>query len=151
GWVSGLARLSMALLIFEAASGLLITFGPFHAAVQWSVLVHTLAGVAMLLPLAWYCSNHLREYKRYTMSYIVLLGYVGLVALALCAFSGLVVTCQGFWGIRSSELWRKIHLVTTFATAGTILPHVLSSLWRVWREGGSRPVGVYWVWVFGGG
>src|SRR5438105_10570565 len=95
GWASGLARMSMALLIFEAISGLAITWLPFHTAIQWSVIVHTLMGVAMLLPLAWYCRRHMLEYRGYALSHIVLLGYVGLIALALCSLSGVVVTWQG--------------------------------------------------------
>ncbi|HTL17758.1 MAG TPA: hypothetical protein VL793_11010, partial [Patescibacteria group bacterium] len=42
GWISFLARLSVAALVFEAVSGLAITFSPFHAAMQWNVIVHTI-------------------------------------------------------------------------------------------------------------
>ena len=34
-----LAKVSMAALLFEAITGLAITFAPFHAAVQWSAAV----------------------------------------------------------------------------------------------------------------
>ena len=135
GWISRLARISMALLLFEAASGLALTFSPFHAAVQWSVIIHTLVGVAMLLPLAWYSARHWLDYRRHAPSHVMLLGYVGLMALGLCAFSGVVVTWQGVWSIRTSPLWRMMHLITTFVTLATLLPHVLFSLLRAWREG----------------
>jgi hypothetical protein len=149
GWASHLARLSMALLIFEAISGLVITLSPFHTAVQWSVIAHTLLGVAMLLPLAWYCVSHSLEYRRYPMSHIVLLGYVGVAALTLCSASGLVVTWQGLWQNRSSELWRRIHLITTLVTLGTIVPHVFFSFVRAWREGASAAVTRYGIETFG--
>ena len=56
GWGSFLARLSMGILVFEGVSGLLISFWPFHASVQWGLLLHTLLGVLTLLPIAWYCA-----------------------------------------------------------------------------------------------
>jgi hypothetical protein len=134
GWASSLAKLCMGLLLFEAISGLAITFAPFHPAVQWSVLVHTLAGVALLLPLAWYCTAHWLDYRRYAMSHIVLLGYVGLASLLVCSASGVVVTCQGALGIRTSALWRNTHLVSTFAALAGILPHIFFSAVRVWKN-----------------
>src|SRR5215467_3098125 len=95
GWVSRLARLSMAALVFEAVTGLAITFLPFHSSVQWSVIVHALVGALILLPLAWYVAIHWNEYRSYAASHITLLGYLGVAALALCAFSGVLLTWQG--------------------------------------------------------
>jgi hypothetical protein len=149
GWTSKLARISMGLLLFEAASGLAITLLPFHAAVQWSVLVHTIVGVMLLLPLAWYCANHLVEYRRHAISHVVVLGYVGLAALFLCALSGVVVTWQGVFGIRSSSGWRTVHLVTTFISMGAILPHILFSFLRVWSEESRRAIVGYAGQTFG--
>jgi hypothetical protein len=131
GWAAWLAKVSMAALIFEAASGLAITFGPFHAAIEWGVLVHTLVGVATLLPLAWYCYVHWLDYKRYALSAVVLLGYVGLVALLVCSLSGVVLTWEGLLGIRTSWGWRQVHLISTFATLAAILPHLIIAIVRV--------------------
>ncbi len=135
GWISWLARMSMAALCFEAVSGLAITFLPFQPAVQWSVLVHTLVGVAILLPLAWYVGRHWLDYRRHAMSQTVLLGYLGALALLVCSASGVVVTWQGLIGIRTSDLWRKIHLISTFVTLAAVLPHVVASFYRAWRLG----------------
>src|SRR5438045_8888921 len=92
GWASKLARLSMALLMFEAISGLAISWSPFHAALQWNVLLHTIAGTLSLLPLAWYMAIHSQEYRSYAASYITVLCFAGLVALCLCAASVPVLT-----------------------------------------------------------
>lgn len=129
-----LARFSMGTLLFLLVSGLAITLLPFHAVVQWSVLVHTMVGVLTLLPLALYCVWHWKEYRGYTASHITVLGYVGLVSLALCAISGVVVTWQGLFGIRTTPLWRVVHLVTTLTSLGAILPHVLFSWARARPE-----------------
>lgn len=64
GWTSILAKLSMAALLFEAVSGLVITLAPFRPAAQWSVLAHTAVGALTRLPLAWYCAVHWLDYRR---------------------------------------------------------------------------------------
>lgn len=125
GWGSFLARLSMGILVFEAVSGLLISFGPFHASVQWGLLLHTLLGVLTLLPIAWYCAVHWLDYKHYRLSNVVLLGYVAVVALFVCSLSGLVVTWQGLFAVRTTSLWRNIHLYSTFAVLLSVAPHLL--------------------------
>ncbi|MEK7685894.1 MAG: multiheme c-type cytochrome [Verrucomicrobiota bacterium] len=149
GWASWLAKASMAALLFEAVSGLAVTFSPFHPAIQWSVIVHTVIGAVTLLPLAWYCWQHLLDYRRYAFSHIVLLGYVGLLALLICSLSGVVVTWQGLLDIRTSGFWRKTHLISTFATLGAILPHVFFSFLRVWQGGQPQAVFGYAAQTFG--
>jgi hypothetical protein len=125
----------MGLLVFELISGLAITLSPFHAVVQWTVLAHTLFGALSLLPLAWYTSKHLSDYRSHAASHVTLLGYVGLAALFLCVISGLVVTCQGLFAIRTLGWCRQIHLITTLVTFGAVLPHVVFSYVRQRREG----------------
>jgi hypothetical protein len=133
----------MALLLFEALTGLLITLRPFQASVQWSVILHTLGGVAMLLPLAFYCVRHVSSYRSYAFSHSVLVGYVGLGALFLCVLSGLIVTAQGLFSIRTSTLCRQIHLYSTWVALGTLLAHLLFSLSAAWKKGVRWPVLVY--------
>jgi hypothetical protein len=133
----------MALLVFEGISGLAITFLPFHPALQWTVVIHTLAGLIVLLPLTWYVTAHWREYRTHAASHITVLGYLGIVALVLCAISGLIVTWQGCFGIRTSSWSRKVHLVSTLVTFGTLLPHVVFSYLRLRREGRPPAAGGY--------
>ncbi|MDH3403742.1 MAG: hypothetical protein OEP45_09030, partial [Acidobacteriota bacterium] len=115
GWASRLSRVALVGLMLEALTGLVITFAAFHAAVQWTVLVHTVVGLLVLVPLTWYVFAHWLDYKSYNLSDSVLLGYVGGVALLVCAASGLVVTWQGAFGTRMSPVWRDVHLYSTFA------------------------------------
>ena len=53
-WSSILSKTAAAILLFELLSGIAITFGPFHPAVEWSALLHTMVGVLTLAPLVWY-------------------------------------------------------------------------------------------------
>lgn len=57
--------------------------------------------------------------------HVVLLGYLGAVALLICTVSGIVITWQGLFHIRTSFFWRQVHLISAFATVVTALPHVL--------------------------
>ena len=110
GWLSKITWWNALSLVFLSASGLLITFGPFHAIVEWNVLIHTIVGLLTVIPLLWYCLVHWKDYRRYNLSDVVFLGYLAVAALLVCIVSGLVVTWQGLFGLRLSGVWRNIHL-----------------------------------------
>lgn len=129
----------MAVLVFEAASGLAITFAPFRAATQYSVLFHTAVGALTLLPLAWYCAKHWLDYRRYAFSHIVLLGYLALLGLVICCGSGLVLMLQGLFGMRISGGFRTVHLISTFVTLAGLLPHLAFVLVKAMQGEASRP------------
>ncbi|MCP4657470.1 MAG: hypothetical protein GY856_18860, partial [bacterium] len=134
GWSSWITKFSLAVLLFEAVTGLVVTLAPFHPIVQWNVLVHALVGVVTLLPIAWYLAVHWDDYRRFSLSDVVLLGYVAVVALGVCVLSGLVVTWQGLFAIRMSPVWRNVHLISTLVALGASLPHLALSYWRVRRK-----------------
>ena len=134
GWGTRLARLCMAALMFETVSGFAVTLGPFHAAVEWGVLLHTVVGAVTLLPIGWYLAVHWDDYRGYSLSHVVLLGYVALVGLVVCSASGCVVTWQGLLGVRMSPLWRNVHLISGCVVLGTTAIHLLIPLFRVMRR-----------------
>ena len=138
GWASLLARFCFGLLVFELITGLAITFAGFNAAIQWSVIVHTVAGLIMILPTSVYCLKHWQDYRRYGMSQVVLLGWVALWGLLVCLVSGCVLTWQGLFGIKTTELWRSVHFYSTLASAIGIVPHVLISFFRVLQGNASK-------------
>ncbi len=131
GWGARITKLSVGGLLFLTASGLVITFAPFHAAVEWTVLVHTALGLSLLLPFVWYSLAHWKDYRHYRLSDIVLLGYLAAVAFLVCLVSGAVVTWQGLFGMQMSQLWRNVHLYSTFAALAAGLPHVLLLYFRI--------------------
>ncbi len=149
GWTSVLARLSMGVFLTEVLTGLAVTLGPFHALVEWSVLIHTLIGVAMFLPLAWYIGEHWFDYRGQAISDMVIFGYAGAFSLLLCSVSGLVITCQGFFFTRTSGGWRTVHLISTLATLACVLPHIGFSLWRRIRVSSALPATGYFGYAGG--
>jgi hypothetical protein len=92
GWTSLLSKSSIAAMLFLTVTGLAIAYAPFHATMQWSVLLHTMIGLVTLIPLIWYTYRHWEDYKRYNLSDAVLLGYVSGLAFLVCLVSGVVVT-----------------------------------------------------------
>jgi len=130
GWRSGLAKLTMGWLVLETLTGLALTFGPFHATVQWGLLVHTLAGVALLAPICWYWVAHWLDYEDQALSDVVLIGYAGAAALLVCCVSGVVVTVEALFGIHTSEVWRNVHLVSTFVLLATVGAHAILAFVR---------------------
>ncbi len=134
GWVSLLGKLSMGVLLFETATGLAVTFGPFHAAIEWGLILHTLVGVAALAPLAWYFAWHWQDYRRQALSDVLLLGYLGAAGLLVCLLSGLVVTWEGLFAIKTSAGWRTAHLVSTLVALGAGLGHVILAWFRAKKE-----------------
>ena len=141
GWSTVLARTAAAILLFELVSGLAITLGPFHPAVEWGLLLHTIAGLIATVPLAWYFVRHWKDYSNQALSDVLLLGYVGGGALVICIASGITVTGQAIIGIRTSEWLRYAHLISTLLTLAATVPHVAISWWRRRKTESSRGAG----------
>jgi hypothetical protein len=135
-WRSTLSGIVGACLLFAALSGFIVTFFPFGTFTQLTVLTHTIAGVAMLAPLPWFVWRHWRIRGRGNLSHYQLLGYVALLALALCVISGIVLTAQGLWQVRVSYTWQAAHLVTGAGVLGFVLVHLLTVAYR--RAGDDR-------------
>jgi len=138
GWSSLLARATGAILLFELVSGLAITLGPFRAATEWSLLLHTVAGVITVAPLAWYLVRHWKDYSDQALSDVLLLGYVGTGALTICLVSGMLVTWQAMLGVKTSSWLRYIHLISTLLTVAATVPHIFIAWWRRRRAETSR-------------
>jgi hypothetical protein len=145
GWSSVLSRTAGAILLFEAVSGLAITFGPFHPTIEWNLLLHTIVGVATLAPLAWYIVRHWQDYSDQALSDVVVLGYVGGGALILCLLSGAIVTAQALFGIHTSPWLRYTHLFTTLLLIISVVAHILIAWLRRRRREAAQGAGA-WVW-----
>lgn len=124
-WRSRLAAFTAATLGFEAVTGFGIYLLPFGRAAQFSVLLHTLGGLALLGPVAWYVVRHWWVRRKGNLSHYQLMGYLATALLAGCIASGLVVTWQGLVGPRMSRTWDVVHLTTGIGVTLFILAHVL--------------------------
>jgi hypothetical protein len=116
--------------LFELVSGLAITFGPFHPAVEWGLLLHTAIGLLGLAPLVWYFVRHWQDYSGQAMSDVLLLGYAGMAALAVCILTGLAVAAEGLLGTRTAPWLRYLHLFSTLLALAASVPHIFISWLR---------------------
>jgi hypothetical protein len=150
GWSSALSRGVAAILLFELVSGLAITFGPFHPAVEWGLVFHTVLGVVAVAPLAWYFVHHWKTYRAQAMSDVLLLGYAGAIVLGVCMLSGLLVAGQAIFAIRTSPWLRYLHLISTLLGLAATVPHVALAFWRRRKTESSRAAAGWIISILGG-
>ena len=129
-WRSRLAAITAAYLLFETVTGLIIYLFPFGRFAQFSVLLHTLAGLVMLLPVVWYLAKHWWVRKKGNLSHYQLLGYIAAALLAVCVASGMIVTWQGMVGPRMDYAWDLVHLVSGVGAALFVTVHLLTVIIR---------------------
>jgi len=129
-WRSPLTVLAAGLLLYETLSGLAVYLLPFSLYNQFSVLLHTLFGLAMLLPVGWFVWRHWRVRKKGNLSHYQLLGYLALGFLLACVLTGLVLTWQGVAGPAIGYGWDLAHLATGICLALFIGIHLAAIIVR---------------------
>lgn len=132
-WQHVLLRCVAGLLGFETLSGLSIYFLPFSVPNQMMVLFHTAAGIAFVIPFAWYQLGHWKIYRSIRLSHVVLTGYFAMTATAILILSGIVLTAQAIFATRIGYVWDLVHVVATFALIASIVPHVVTLMVRAAR------------------
>ncbi|HEC85492.1 MAG: hypothetical protein DRR19_14055 [Candidatus Parabeggiatoa sp. nov. 1] len=129
-WRSSLTGLISALLVFESITGFAIYLLPFSEFNQFGVILHTLIGILMLLPVVWFMVRHWLVRGKGNLSHYQLLGYVSLAFLAVCTVSGLVLTWQGIVGPRINYNWDVIHLLTGIGLVLFLVIHLATVIVR---------------------
>ncbi|HZJ00533.1 MAG TPA: multiheme c-type cytochrome, partial [Gemmatimonadaceae bacterium] len=132
-WQHRLLYCVAGLFAFETLSGLAVYLLPFSVPNQWMVLFHTLAGVAFVLPFAWYQVRHWKLYRSIRVSHVVLTGYFAMAATVVLIVSGIVLTLEAIIGTRISRGWDLAHVVATFGLIASVLPHVVALIIRAAR------------------
>ncbi|MEE9522768.1 MAG: multiheme c-type cytochrome [candidate division NC10 bacterium] len=130
GWASHLAITMGALLAVETATGLWIYLAPFSVSAQVQVLVHTLLGLAFLIPYVYYQLWHWLVWRRQKVTAATVLGYALMLAVLTTSFSGIVLTWQAAKGPAISPAWDLIHLVSGIAAGAILVSHLLLAYLR---------------------
>ncbi len=129
-WRRPLTGIVLGLLLFESLTGLWIYLLPFSEFSQFSVLVHTVLGILMLLPVGWYLGRHWWLRWRTKFNHYQLLGYVAAIALGVVVVSGALLTWQALFEVRISYVWDLIHIVSTFIFMAALGVHLLTLVVR---------------------
>jgi hypothetical protein len=132
-WHCKVLHLVTALLIFETLTGLAIWLLPFSVSSQVMVLLHTILGIAFLVPYAWYQVHHWLVYRSRQMTHIKLTGYLAMTATLVAIVSGGVLTVQAVAHTRISYAWDMVHIISTVAVLASALPHVLLIVFRDYK------------------
>jgi voltage-gated potassium channel Kch len=136
-WQRVLLRCVASLIVFETITGLAIYLLPFSVSNQLVVLIHTAAGIAFVLPFAWYQLRHWKAYRALRLSHVVLTGYFAMIATITLIITGLVLTAQAIFSTRIGPLWDRAHIVATFALLLAVVPHVATLMLRAMRSAAS--------------
>jgi hypothetical protein len=147
GWRSWLAVATAGLLLFLTISGLAIWWLPFSVPVQMTVIVHTAAGLPLVLLYALYQWRHWQENRDGAWTHVRLTGYLSMGVMLLCCVSGLVLTWQSLFARRISYDWDLLHLVSTVAIVAALLPHIVVLWMRARRT--AAAAGARRTWCIG--
>ncbi|MDA1080900.1 MAG: multiheme c-type cytochrome [Gemmatimonadetes bacterium] len=139
-WTRPLVQGVTALLAFETVTGLANYLLPFSVPNQIMVLLHTVAGVVLIVPFAVYQWRHWRTYRSMRASHVSLTGYFALAATVILLVSGVVLTLQAALGTRISRVWDVVHLLATVALIASILPHLVTLMRRAARAVSGVPL-----------
>lgn len=134
-WRSKLSIMVGGLLVFESLTGLAIYLLPFSLPIQFTVLVHTAAGLVFIIPYIIYQIRHWVVYRHAPMTHVKLTGYLSLIVTLICGLSGVVRTVQAALGTRISYAWELVHIISTFALIACAVPHIAALILRRRRMG----------------
>lgn len=129
-WRTPLVAAVVALLAFETLTGLSIYFLPFSVPNQFIVLSHTVIGLIVIAPYAWYQIRHWLLARRFTLTHTKFLGYAAFLTVSVCLLSGVVVTFDSAFGVRLNYAWDMIHTISGFLSVAFLLPHILLIVFR---------------------
>ncbi len=124
GWSSKLAIMATIALIIEAISGIWIYVAPFSLTSQTQVLLHTIAGIVLFVPILVYLIRHILVWYNQGFSVTMVLGYTVMVVVLLCLISGLPLTWEAVMGPKIKKGWDILHLVTGATTLVTVFIHL---------------------------
>ncbi len=124
GWSSKLTAFVVGGLVIEILTGLWVLCTPFSITAQLQLILHTLAGIILILPYAVHQWGHVATWYNQKASVDMVLGYASLVATTVCMVSGVAVTVQTALGTRLHPTWDLIHMVSGVLTGAVVTIHV---------------------------
>jgi hypothetical protein len=125
-----LTWIASGLLIYLLISGALIFWLPFSTYTQYSVIVHSVAGVLALLPVAIIVVMHWRRRDTSISGRPAALAKASLAILAVDIISGLAIVLQSVFGRAVADVWWQVHQLAALAFGVTLFLHLLPILMR---------------------
>jgi hypothetical protein len=125
-----LTWIASGLLIYLLVSGALIFWLPFSTYTQYSVIVHSVAGVLALLPVMIIIVMHWRRRDTSISGGPAALAKASLAILAVDIISGLAIVLQSVFGRAVADVWWHVHQLAALAFGVMLFLHLLPILMR---------------------
>ena len=125
GWSSRLSIFVSAVILIEGSTGLWIYLSSFSVPSQVQVLIHTVAGLLLVIPFLIYQIKHYLDWYKQNLTVVLALGYALMIMVLLSIVSGLVVTYQAGFGSRLSQFWDLTHLISGIAVPILLVVHLM--------------------------
>ncbi|HET9793297.1 MAG TPA: multiheme c-type cytochrome [Thermoanaerobaculia bacterium] len=135
GWGGALARFTGGTLAYLLLSGLAIRFVSFSALAEWTVIVHSAAGVLSFAPLGVYLFRHWRAYRADALTPAKVLGWFAFAAVAAAEMSGFWAAGLALFSRRVPGWVRDVHLIPSIAVGVFAVAH----LWPIWKRKALSP------------
>lgn len=134
GWVVGG-------LIFVALTGVGVWLLPFSIGAQITVLLHTLLGLAVLVPLTLWQLSHWLATRKAPRCLRKTCAYAGLWLLATSSASGLIITYQALFTLHVWHSWEMVHLWSSLLALPLLAYHLYPHAYAQFPS--DRPSGDY--------
>jgi hypothetical protein len=125
------------LIAYLFLTGIPVRLWRFSPLVEWSLLFHTVVGLAAMWPLTLYLWRHWKHYRPDALTPPKVIGYMGLAAAAASAGTGLWATVLAAFSDRVPPYVRMLHLLSSVALVVLAVAHFLPSWRRLPQEVGA--------------
>ena len=121
---SFLTWIATSVVAYSLMSGLLITLLPFSVYVQYSIIIHSVVGLAALLPLVVAVYLHWQRRKADAPVPVARTAMVAIAALVVCLVTGLVISVMALFGTWVPDWMDTVHLVSALVLGTLIAVHL---------------------------
>lgn len=128
-----LTWIATGMLVYALISGLLIWLLPFGRYSQYSVLVHSITGVVLSVPICRQMYRHWRRRRDFIEGGPKTLALVAVAVMSVCFLSGLYLVWNGTFGGKGLGLAGPFHLYAGLALGLVIIWH-LSPIFARYRK-----------------
>ncbi|MCG8457679.1 MAG: hypothetical protein MI919_15495 [Holophagales bacterium] len=126
-------------MAFLGISGLWLFLAPFSVFSQLLLIVHSVAGLAIVVAIPLYLWRHLGDWWRQKATAEMVLGYLLLALVVAATASGLINAIDAAFGPRLAASWDLIHLVSGLAVLALLVAHLLLAYLRRWTQARRDP------------
>jgi hypothetical protein len=125
-----LTWIASGLLLYLLVSGALIYWLPFGVYAQYSVIVHSVAGMLALLPIGIVVVMHWRRRETSISGTPATLAKASMAVLAISIASGLMIVLQSIFARKVGDTWWLVHQLSALAFGILLFLHLLPILMR---------------------